>query len=166
MIYISGPITEEADDYMERFVAVERVLKRDDTVINPARYKLELSSSHVTYEDFIHVSLVLLDMCGEIYMLDGWENSSGARLEHAYAEAMGKKIIYQTPPTGEKKYCWKLRGDFKKEYLNLIMETNVVLIGSKMQINDYKTYFTESEYKKLAEQHHFAEDMFVREEIG
>lgn len=36
--------------------------------------------------------------CDAIYMLDGWEKSTGARAEKALAEWCGKRIIYQTEP--------------------------------------------------------------------
>ncbi len=31
-----------------------------------------------------------------VYLLDGWENSSGARAEKALAEALGLEVLYQT----------------------------------------------------------------------
>lgn len=34
-----------------------------------------------------------------IYMLDGWENSKGARAEKALAEALGLTVLYQSEPT-------------------------------------------------------------------
>lgn len=33
-----------------------------------------------------------------IYLLDGWENSSGARTEEALADALGMTVLYQTEP--------------------------------------------------------------------
>lgn len=34
-----------------------------------------------------------------IYLLDGWENSKGARVEKALAEALGLTVLYQSEPT-------------------------------------------------------------------
>ena len=33
--------------------------------------------------------------CEGIYMLQGWEDSQGARIEHAVAKELGKAVFYE-----------------------------------------------------------------------
>ena len=93
MIYISGKITG-TDDYLQRFERAEKHLNTMNItdVINPAKvnsYLLELS-----YSKYIKMSLCMLEMCDTIYMLKGWEDSTGAKLEWEFAKANNYKIMY------------------------------------------------------------------------
>ena len=95
-IYISGPITGTTD-YMERFQKAEEFLKElspDADVINPAKVSANLPES-TGYEDYMKLSLCLLEMCDVIYMMKGWDDSKGALLEFQYAKAMGQGILYE-----------------------------------------------------------------------
>jgi hypothetical protein len=50
----------------------------------------------LTSEDkarFMKRDLAAIEICDAIYMLDGWKTSTGARLEHAYAQYIGLQII-------------------------------------------------------------------------
>lgn len=91
-IYISGPITG-TKDYMERFAAAEREMKEcGHEVINPAKLSIIMPES-TTWEQYMVISLDLLKMCDGICMLEGWEKSKGASMEHLYA-LMYKMDIY------------------------------------------------------------------------
>ncbi len=93
-IYISGPITG-SDNYIEHFAKAEKWLKKFGySVINPVKVNAQLPEE-TTYEEYMKMSLVMLEMCEYIYMLDGWENSCGACLERQYALMLGKTIFYQ-----------------------------------------------------------------------
>lgn len=93
-VYISGAITG-TNDYRERFKAAEdRLTGKGMRVINPARVNACLPED-TTYEEYMKVSLCPLDMCGEIYMMDGWEKSCGANREYGYALAQDKTIIFE-----------------------------------------------------------------------
>lgn len=97
-IYISGPITN-APDYKERFSKAEQKLKAmhpDAGIINPA----VLSELPLAYDEYMDLDLRLLDMCGAVYMLDGWEKSKGACIEYGYAIA--KDLIVLEEGTWEK----------------------------------------------------------------
>lgn len=94
-VYISGPITG-TDDYMERFAKVEEKLKKaGHSVMNPAKLN-SVMPEDTTYEEYMRMSFAMLDMCGAIYMMDGWKNSLGANREYGYA--MGSDyIIFDNP---------------------------------------------------------------------
>lgn len=92
-LYISGPITGTAD-YMERFEEAENRLKKQGySVINPAKFNAVLPVD-TSYEEFMNIDFALLDMCGAVYMLDGWEKSCGANREYGYALAKGMWIFF------------------------------------------------------------------------
>lgn len=95
-VYISGPISGlEKQDYMKRFADAEKILsERGYIVVNPAKVLARLPEG-TAYEEYMKMSLVMLDMCDSIYMLNGWQKSTGAHLELQYAMSMGKKIMYQ-----------------------------------------------------------------------
>lgn len=91
-IYISGKISG-THDYLERFKKAEDILKADGwQVINPAAIG-DLLPKNTTYKQYMQLDLMLLSMCDAIYMINGWENSEGAKAEHQYAEALGLVII-------------------------------------------------------------------------
>ena len=93
MIYISGKITG-TKDYLDRFRKAEIQIGRAD-IINPAKVNDNLPKC-TTYKQYMKMSLCMLEMCDTIYMLKGWEDSKGARLEHEYAKSNNYKIIYES----------------------------------------------------------------------
>lgn len=93
-VYISGAITGTSD-YMARFAAAEKHLtSMGHKVFNPARINSQLPDG-TSYEEYMSVSLCLLDLCSAIYMLDGWNESRGANREYGYAVAKGKILMFQ-----------------------------------------------------------------------
>lgn len=93
-IYISGGITG-VQDYMEHFSRAQKFLvKKYKYVVNPALINSNLPGNR-GYDDYIRVSMALLQCCNMIYMLRGWEKSRGAMLEHQYAKTMGYGILYE-----------------------------------------------------------------------
>lgn len=57
-----------------------------DGVMNPARI-LKCMPPDTTYKEFMQMSITMLKMCDQIYMLKGWEKSCGANQEYGYALA-------------------------------------------------------------------------------
>lgn len=87
-IYIAGKITGN-DDYKKQFQEAELKLKAEGhQVINPTWKPLGL-----TYKQYIDMGLMELSQCDAICLLDGWEQSKGAKLEKQYAETIGLEII-------------------------------------------------------------------------
>jgi len=90
-VYISGKITG-TNDYMKRFEDAEIELQLNGyDVINPALVNSNLPEC-TTHDEYMKISLCMLDMCDAIYMLDGWNNSKGACIEYGYA--LGKDKVF------------------------------------------------------------------------
>ena len=93
-IYISGAISG-TDDYMERFARAEKELtEKGWSVVNPAKVNAQLPED-TTYEEYMKMSILMLDMCDSVYMLKGWEKSCGANREYGYAMAKEKTIFIE-----------------------------------------------------------------------
>ncbi len=83
-IYISGPITG-TKDYMERFEEAEKELtSKGYVVINPAKVNALLPAD-TEWKGYMGTSMAMLKLCDTIYMLKGWHNSTGAKMELKYA---------------------------------------------------------------------------------
>lgn len=81
-IYIAGAITGNPN-YKEQFKAAEERLKAaGHTVINPVK------NEGFTYREYINIGLCELMHCDAIYLLKGYELSTGATLEHDYARTV------------------------------------------------------------------------------
>lgn len=89
-VYISGAITGTTD-YEERFKAAEQQL-RGHNVINPAAISALLPKD-MPWSAYMEVMLPLLKYCDAIYLLKGWHQSSGARIELEYAIKLGLDVM-------------------------------------------------------------------------
>jgi hypothetical protein len=95
MIYLSGPITnsdpEVQKENLKRFYEVEAVM--DEHCFNPAR----LEKDGTPYENYLVDDLlwIIANRPNKLYMLKGWQNSLGARIEHRLAEKLGIDIEYE-----------------------------------------------------------------------
>lgn len=93
-IYISGKING-TDDYINRFGIVQEQLETEGfEVVNPALI-LSLMPKSTTAEEYMNICTCLLDICGAVYMMDGWRDSSGACIEYGYALGSDKIIMAQ-----------------------------------------------------------------------
>mgnify|MGYP000888072394 FL=1 len=93
-IYVSGKISgTDLSHTRKRFSDVADKLRAlGHEVVNPLCNGL---SEATTWEEHIAKDIINLIDCEGIYMLQGWEDSQGARIEHAIAKEIGLKVIYQ-----------------------------------------------------------------------
>ncbi len=97
MIYISGGITGRPPaEYSAHFArAAKSLAAQGYEVINPLNNGLPEDAS---WHEHMRADIRLLTFCEEIYMLAGWERSTGASAEHALAKALGLTASYEVPP--------------------------------------------------------------------
>lgn len=95
-IYISGAMAKRPDTYKEEFAKAEKeITEKGYTVINPAWLPKGLDRNR-----YMPICLAMVDAADAIYMMDGWEDSKGARLEKAYAEYQDKLVLYERSEDG------------------------------------------------------------------
>lgn len=95
-IYISGAMAKRPDTYKEDFAKAEKeITDKGYIVINPAWLPKGLDRNR-----YMPVCLAMVDAADAIYMMNGWEESKGARLEKAYAEYQDKLVLYERSENG------------------------------------------------------------------
>ena len=97
-IYLSGKITgREKEDYTRQFARAESFYKTSGfDVVNPVKIGEEVLKINpkAEWQDFMIRDLEALRTCTHIALLEGWEESKGAKMEKAEAEKMGLEIMY------------------------------------------------------------------------
>jgi hypothetical protein len=93
-VYISGKISGTSlSETRKRFASVAKAMKRlGYEPVNPLENGL---SEHDTWEAQIAKDIADLLQCKAIYMLQGWQDSKGARIEHYIAIEIGLPIMYE-----------------------------------------------------------------------
>lgn len=90
ILYISGPISSDMEQYKTKFDAAESYLNwKGHTVLNPAGHPLGLK-----YEDYLDIDLAMVRAADGIVMLKDWKQSDGAKAELKYAMWIGIKVFY------------------------------------------------------------------------
>lgn len=101
-IYLSGPITniplqQARNNFFFAKLDFYEEMGQDGiynkTIINPFDIKPFLGLKN--WWCYMIADLWALRKCDSIYMLDGWQQSRGACIEHLYAVWTKKTIIYQ-----------------------------------------------------------------------
>lgn len=86
-VYIAGAITDNPN-YKEQFKAAEERLRAaGHAVINPCK------NEGFTYREYINMGLCELMHCDAIYLLKGYDQSTGAVLELDYARSVGLEVM-------------------------------------------------------------------------
>jgi len=97
-IYLSGKITGlDKEVYTRRFERAETFYKTSGfDVVNPVKIGEEVLKINpkAEWQDFMIRDLEALKTCTHIALLEGWEESRGAKMEKAEAEKMGLEIMY------------------------------------------------------------------------
>jgi hypothetical protein len=87
-VYIAGKITGDKN-YREKFAKAEMVLTAmGHCVLNPANLP-----SGMEQGDYMRICFSMIDCADCVVLLPDWRESSGARLERAYAEKIGKEVV-------------------------------------------------------------------------
>ena len=96
-IYISGPMTG-VEDLAGLCIEASRIqallVSRGIFVYNPYGSCLHESSWHVPKSRWLDNDFFWLHFCDAILMLDGWENSVGARAEYDFARAHNLAVYF------------------------------------------------------------------------
>lgn len=90
-VYISGAITG-LDEAVRREAFLDAEIKLQDMGFEPVNPFLEPIPGW-NHEDYMKRDIKLLLECDYIYMLEGWEKSKGAMLEHVVAGECGIKYL-------------------------------------------------------------------------
>lgn len=89
-VYIAGKING-LENYREVFAEAEKELTEQGCIcMNPS-----VLGEGFNYEVYMPICLAMLEACDTIYMINNWNDSRGAKLEHEYAKLQGKKIVYE-----------------------------------------------------------------------
>ena len=105
-IYISGPITGN-DDYLKEFEFAEQYLHDldpDIVTFNPAAAFGAGGLSDADYRRIIDMEKDLICRFDAIFLLDGWEQSQGAREELKIALDEGMDIFKDKDPDLREKF--------------------------------------------------------------
>jgi len=92
-IYIAGKVTGMEDEARELFrLAEQQLLTRGYYPVNP----MALRHDHdKRWESYMREAITAMLTCDSLLMLQGWEHSIGARIEHSLAEHLKMEILYQ-----------------------------------------------------------------------
>jgi len=95
-IYISGPITgndNAEDEFSDAYIRLHNLGHNPVSPIDIGRELEKKLKRKPTWAEYMKADIKALMDCDAIYMLKGWEKSSGARLEEHMAMMTGIKRI-------------------------------------------------------------------------
>ena len=100
IIYLSGPISGIEDLNRYNFKSAYFRFKNGPNVINPHDISdklkfLQFLPDKISWYLYMFFDLIALLFCYKIYMLDGWGNSRGAKIELKVAKFMKMEIEYE-----------------------------------------------------------------------
>lgn len=93
VVYVSGPMTGYPEhNYPAFHEAATKLRSEGFEVVNPAENfdgRMDLEPATYLRRDFSQMA----NECNSIYLLEGWQNSTGARAEFAVARALGFQFL-------------------------------------------------------------------------
>lgn len=105
-VYLSGPMTAKHGFSIEQNVHAGLRLHLDLLNRGIPNFCPHLGGgfpsawSDVSWERWIEYDLAVIDRCTHVLMMSRWETSAGASREKAYAEQIGKPVIYSIDELG------------------------------------------------------------------
>ena len=88
-VYIAGKITGNPN-YKRQFAKAERELKtQGHTTMNPA-----VLPDGFEHHEYMKICFSMIDICDSVFFLSNWNDSIGAQMEHIYARATGKGLLF------------------------------------------------------------------------
>lgn len=113
-IYCAGPMRGLPQYNFPAFARVTNALRTEGwKVYSPAEHDLSVGFDPTNGLEHFDLDAALrwdietiLHDVDALYMLDGWEMSQGATLEHTIAQALNYHIIYETPKRSDFVYAW------------------------------------------------------------
>lgn len=91
--YIAGPMTGLPDSNYPAFHEAEARLKERGVVVENPAWNVLPDGEH--WIQYMYMGLKQLLDCNSIYMLKGWENSKGARIEFELACNLKMNVEFQ-----------------------------------------------------------------------
>jgi hypothetical protein len=92
VVFIAGPMTGVVNANREAFNAEARRIEENGfTVLNPA-----VLPDGLEHHEYMVITLAMLEQADIICLLDGWENSAGAKTEFARAIELRLAIMAQS----------------------------------------------------------------------
>ncbi len=101
VVYVSGPISSPT--YEGMVYNAEMGIKKGANlaslgyapIIPHANFRGIANYGEFAYKTYMRMDFAHLKKSDVVYMMDGWENSKGAKLEERYARLLRKKVIYE-----------------------------------------------------------------------
>lgn len=106
VVYVSGPISAPTPEGValnqEKGMAkgAELALKGFAPIVPHGNAYHWDQYGEFNWRDYMRVDLELLKRSDTIYMMQGWEESRGARIEERYARLLRKGVIYEEKKEG------------------------------------------------------------------
>lgn len=106
-VFVSGPITGCERHNFAKFDEVEKwirglgILVTNPAVVARSYREHDVLNDQETFRDMIRSELSVLVRCSHIFMLDGWERSTGAKRELKIALDLGLEVILEGTTSDE-----------------------------------------------------------------
>lgn len=96
IVYIAGPVSGQPDLNRESFYEADQALKAKGYFTrNPHEFCMDINSTESDDPKFYRRGIeVLTRDCTDIVMLEGWQYSDGAKIEHHVATLCRMRIHY------------------------------------------------------------------------
>ena len=89
IVYLVGPISSNLDGYQREFSIVRELVRGAGyTTVDSTFLPLGLKEN-----DYMRISLSVLEAADTVVALKGWTHSQGAQIEWAYAQRTGKRRL-------------------------------------------------------------------------